>query len=71
VEDRIELWLDGDPALLEAAREHRDYVAGETLAPGMHLPGGESSSPGDDGHRERAEIDGLTLAITLRRLPTG
>ena len=32
VEDRIELTLGGDDALLEAVRPHEDYVAGETLA---------------------------------------
>ncbi len=32
VEDRIELDLDGDPVLLEAAREQRDYLSEETLA---------------------------------------
>ncbi len=38
VEDRIELALDGDPALIEAARAHRDYLAGETLALELELP---------------------------------
>ena len=32
VEDRIELCLTGDPALIEAAEAHRDYLTGETLA---------------------------------------
>ena len=32
VEDRIELALAGDPALIAAAETHRDYLAGETLA---------------------------------------
>jgi isoleucyl-tRNA synthetase len=32
VTDRIALTLDGDEALLEAARAYRDYIAGETLA---------------------------------------
>ena len=32
VEDRVQLTLDGDPALVAAVRAHRDYVAGETLA---------------------------------------
>ena len=32
VTDRITLRLDGDDLLLDAAREHEDYVAGETLA---------------------------------------
>ena len=32
VTDRISLTLDGDEALLAAARAHQDYIAGETLA---------------------------------------
>jgi isoleucyl-tRNA synthetase len=38
VEDRIELALDGDPALMGAAQAHRDYLAGETLAVELKLP---------------------------------
>jgi isoleucyl-tRNA synthetase len=38
VEDRIELALDGDPALMDAAQAHRDYLAGETLAVELKLP---------------------------------
>ena len=32
VEDRVQLTLAGDPALIEAARAHEQYVTGETLA---------------------------------------
>jgi isoleucyl-tRNA synthetase len=32
VSDRIVLTLDGDEELLAAAREHEQYIAGETLA---------------------------------------
>ena len=32
ITDRIELRLGGDPELVDAARAHEDYVAGETLA---------------------------------------
>jgi isoleucyl-tRNA synthetase len=42
VEDRIALILDGDPALMEAAREHESYLRGETLA--VELSIGESDS---------------------------
>jgi isoleucyl-tRNA synthetase len=38
VEDRIELALDGAPALMDAAHAHRDYLAGETLAVEFKLP---------------------------------
>jgi hypothetical protein len=32
VADRITFTLDGDLALIEPAREHQEYIAGETLA---------------------------------------
>jgi isoleucyl-tRNA synthetase len=67
VEDRIELALDGDPSLLDAAVEHHDYVAGETLAVVFH-PGGDAAhaaAPMD--YSEQTEIDGLPLSIGLRR----
>jgi isoleucyl-tRNA synthetase len=59
VEDRIALTLAGDEELLAAAREHEDYVAGETLA----------TSLGYDGSQEEAEstqIDGRQLSISVR-----
>jgi isoleucyl-tRNA synthetase len=65
VEDRIELSLSGDPALLEAAAAHRDYLAGETLAVALHL--GDSDPPALD-HSEQTTIDGLPLTIALRRV---
>ena len=37
VEDRIALTLGGDEELLDAARAHEDYVAGETLATSLEL----------------------------------
>jgi isoleucyl-tRNA synthetase len=39
VSDRIELRLGGDDELLEAAREHEGYIAGETLATEVHYDG--------------------------------
>jgi isoleucyl-tRNA synthetase len=61
VEDRIELALDGDSTLLDAAREHAAYISGETLATAFDL------GANGDGHSETAEIDGLALRISLRR----
>ena len=51
VEDRISLTLGGDEELLAAAREHEDYVAGETLATSLDLrrAQGESESDRDRG----------------------
>ena len=58
VEDRISLTLAGDEDLLAAAREHQDYVAGETLATAVEFDG----TDGD----ERAEIEGRPLLISVR-----
>ena len=67
IEDRIELALDGDPALLEAADAHRDYLAGETLAVELLL--GDDAAPGATAmdYSEQTEVEGLTLKIALRR----
>jgi isoleucyl-tRNA synthetase len=63
VEDRIELALSGDLRLLEAVRDHADYVAGETLAARLDLDGARTEGT----HTETARIDGSELAIALRR----
>ena len=65
VEDRIELTLTGDDALLEAVRQHADYVAGETLAARMTFDGATAEGV----HIETARIDGSELGIALRRAP--
>jgi isoleucyl-tRNA synthetase len=59
IEDRIELRLGGDENLLEAAREHEDYVAGETLA--------RSVAYGDAADGSPATIEGRELLIGLTR----
>jgi isoleucyl-tRNA synthetase len=58
VEDRIELLLGGDEALLEAAREHERYLAGETLA----ISVGYDGTPG-----EPVKIEGRPLHIGVSR----
>jgi isoleucyl-tRNA synthetase len=65
VEDRIELALDGDPTLIEAARAHRDYVARETLAVRLGL--GDAATALAGGHSEQSSIEGLSLRIAIRR----
>ena len=57
ITDRIVLSLGGDDALLEAARAHEDYVAGETLATSLDF---EAS----DG--ESTRVDGRELRIALK-----
>jgi isoleucyl-tRNA synthetase len=59
VTDRIALCFGGDSELVEAAREHEAYVAGETLATSV-------AYNGDEGGTE-ASIEGLRLTISLGR----
>ncbi len=73
VEDRIELALGGDPALVAAAEAHRAYLVGETLAVELELLAlpelgdGASASAAALDYSEQTEIDGLALTIGLRR----
>ncbi len=59
VSDRIALTLGGDDALVEAARAHEAYIAGETLATSVTYDG--------DGLETAASIEGRELAISVRR----
>ena len=60
VTDRIELVLGGDPDLLEAARAHEPYVAGETLATTVSYDGEAAGAA--------TEIEGRGLRIGLERI---
>jgi isoleucyl-tRNA synthetase len=59
VSDRIELALDGDQELLDAARAHESYIAGETLATSISYKG--------DGAGREATIEHRKLLIGLKR----
>jgi isoleucyl-tRNA synthetase len=59
ITDRIELTLGGDEELLAAAREHQEYLGGETLA--------ETIAYEADRPDARTRIEGLELAIGIRR----
>jgi isoleucyl-tRNA synthetase len=63
VEDRIELALGGDDGLLDAARAHEAYLAGETLALEVSY---SSQAPHGNGASE-ATIEGRPLTIAVRR----
>jgi isoleucyl-tRNA synthetase len=56
ITDRIELALAGDPELLNAARAHEDYLAGEVLATSVDYRAGEGVA---------VTIDGRELAISI------
>jgi len=60
ITDRIDLVLGGDAPLLQAAREHQDYVAGETLALRIAFEEREDWTA-------TVSIDGFILSIWLRR----
>jgi isoleucyl-tRNA synthetase len=60
VSDRISLMLGGDPDLLEAAREHERYIAGETLATSVAYDGGS-------GAATTASIEGRELVVEVKR----
>ena len=60
VEDRIALALGGDAELLDVAREHEAYVAGETLATSVAYRDGDLTG-------EVASVDGRELRIAVRR----
>jgi isoleucyl-tRNA synthetase len=59
ITDRIELRLEGDPELIEAARAHQAYLAGETLATSVAYQGDGDGSP--------ASIEGRELKIALTK----
>jgi isoleucyl-tRNA synthetase len=67
VEDRIELALDGDRALIGAAETHRDYLAGETLAVKLLLGDDAGMQAAAMDYSEQTEIDSVQLSIALRR----
>jgi isoleucyl-tRNA synthetase len=59
ITDRIDLTLAGDPDLLDAAREHQDYLAGEVLAASVSYDGAENGAA--------AKVDGRELSIGVSR----
>jgi len=71
VTDRISLELAGDATLLDAARTHEAYVAGETLTIAVSYAdpdsAGARAGPGAMPGGSRVEIDGLELVIGIER----
>jgi isoleucyl-tRNA synthetase len=66
VEDRIELLLGGEEALIDAAREHERYLSGETLAVSIEYDG--ERNPITMDYSEQSELEGLALQISLSRV---
>jgi isoleucyl-tRNA synthetase len=57
VTDRIALTLGGDQKLLEAARAHEQYVAGETLATSVSYDGGGDAAAAIEGRELRIAVE--------------
>jgi|HubBroStandDraft_2_1064218.scaffolds.fasta_scaffold00295_2 isoleucyl-tRNA synthetase len=68
VEDRIELALDGEAALIEAAQAHGDYIVGETLATELSMGDDVADKLAALDYSERTEVDGLELKLALSRV---
>ena len=64
---RIELWVEGPPALLEAVSAHAAAIRGETLARTLHVG---VAAPAPD-RQETVEIDGHRAVISVARHPAG
>ncbi|MBK6495723.1 MAG: isoleucine--tRNA ligase [Gemmatimonadetes bacterium] len=67
VSARIALSLTGDAALLDAARVHQEYIAGETLAREFTI--GEAATEPD--RQEAFEVEGHAGALAVRQLGNG
>jgi isoleucyl-tRNA synthetase len=66
VEDRIELALQGDGALMSAAEAHREYLAGETLAVEYAIEYEAVSTAAQMTYVWTGTVEELALTIALR-----
>jgi isoleucyl-tRNA synthetase len=65
--DRIGLWISGDSPVLEAARDHADFIRSETLARRLELG---SRAPAPD-LEQQVEIDGHGVVVGVQRHADG
>jgi isoleucyl-tRNA synthetase len=65
--DRIALGLEGDEAILTAARTHRDFIATETLSRTFVV----GQAVADAEAQQAVDLDGALVTLTARRLATG
>ena len=61
--DRIGVWMDGGPPVLEAVRAHADFIRGETLARRLEL-GARAPAPDLE---QQVEIDGHGVVVGVQR----
>jgi isoleucyl-tRNA synthetase len=60
--DRIGVWIDGDPTVLEAARVHAEFIRGETLARRLEL-GARAPAPDLE---QQVDIDGHGAVVGVQ-----
>ena len=66
VSDRIRLWIDGDPSVLEAVRAHCDWIAEEVLATATFID--ESGQASEHKlARQTVDLDGIHADLALTR----
>jgi isoleucyl-tRNA synthetase len=65
--DRISLWIDGDPSVLDAVRAHSGFIQGETLARGLEVG---AQAPASD-LEQRVDIDGHAVVVGVQRYQDG
>ncbi len=63
VSDRIELWVEGPPAIAEAAEAWREHLRAEALAATLTIGG----LPADAEGRSALEIEGHAVELALKR----
>jgi isoleucyl-tRNA synthetase len=64
VSDRIRLAINGDPAVLDAATTHRDWIAGEVLATEVVIGGARE---GTMLATRRLDLDGIQADVALTK----
>jgi isoleucyl-tRNA synthetase len=65
--DRIGLWIDGDPPVLEAVRVHADFIRSETLARRLEVG---ARAPTPDLEQE-VDLDGHVAVVGVQRYQDG
>jgi isoleucyl-tRNA synthetase len=64
--DRIRLWIDGDPLVIDAVRAHTGFIQGETLARGLDV----ARAPAPD-LEQQVDIDGHGVVVGVQRHQDG
>jgi isoleucyl-tRNA synthetase len=65
--DRIALWIDGDPPVVAAVRDHAGFIQGETLARWLE-EGARAPTPDLE---QRVDIDGYGAVVGVQRHQDG